>query len=213
MIGRRLTLGLVALVLASTACASGPSATRSEVDLSGLDVANLALPPSYSVLNTETGTRAQVLLHWSQIGPSQATHSTCGPERLWVWSVPAPTHPSELGDPTVRLYVCVAADASSATRFFDSVPIQETMVPQNDNYAATSVSVGRLGLRADQAAVACVWGLPTNCRAWAFFARYGSHVVSAHVISAGKPASISQDAFGRLVGSIDQSVQALLAPG
>lgn len=109
-----------------------------------------------------------------------------------------------IGDPTIQVYVCSATIEEAARNFADSVPMEDVVVPQNDNYEARPVAIPD-GVRADEAEVACVWGTPANCRAWAFLARYGSEVLSASFTLAGEGGGLDETAWAAFVESLDSA--------
>ena len=76
------------------------------------------------------------------------------------------------------------------------------IIPHDTVYEAHPVSTRELRLAADEAEVACVWGIPDAYRAWAYLARYGRYIVNAHFITIGHGGAISEQAFGRLVRSM-----------
>lgn len=171
----------------------------------GLDLDQLDLPRAYDKVNPASSMREPTPLVWTLKSAAEPLSSTCGDERVWIWT--NESRDSSLGDPTVRLYVCTSAGIEEAASQFTSIRLEDTVVPQNDNYVARTVSTEELGLSADESRMACVWGSPDRCRAWAFLARYGGHLVTTTFIVAGHGGGISKAAFERLVESVDAEVE------
>lgn len=205
----RASLAVVALIalgiLAVSVIGRLEPSQSSTMDIAALEPEALELPSEYQRFDEATQTFKTVALSWSLNASGESTESTCGSEAMWLWSQTPNEGSSQVGDPTVRLFVCTAASPVDAANFLSATPIEDTVVPRLDGiFEANSISIGDLGLQADDAAVACVWGMPDDCRAWAYAARYDRYVVNASFVLAGAGGGIDEEAFKRLVKSIDE---------
>lgn len=196
---------MLALVLcAATACGDGAGPS---VDVMSLEP-ELNLPTEYGRYDDVVDAYRPTDLNWTVEASATPTNSVCGTEAMWAWSDIPPGASS--GDPTVRMYICATPSTESAGQFIDTFAIEDSVVPQNDNFEPIAVELKEPLTNADYASVACVWGAPDECRAWAVVAQYGRYVAQAHWISAASGGALDVGSFDRLIRSIDEFARVAL---
>jgi hypothetical protein len=198
---RHVVLGLLmGMVIGGCGLASVPG--DDSTHLGSLEP-QLALPNQFLVYDPVTENLQQTDARWSMVAAGAPSANTCGDEAMWVWRHDA-RPPDTDGDPTIRLYICATNSAGSAMDSVSTTSIEDTVVPQLDDiYQATLVPLDDVGLSVRPATLACVWGTPAECRAWAFAAAYDRFVVNASFVFAAKGGTLDQEEFVAFITDLD----------
>lgn len=195
----RFTLGLISM-MALSACSTAGSAAY----LSSAHMSEVIPPAEYAPYDHALESYQATALELRLEVDGEATESNCpddGVGAMWVWA-----RGGRAGDPTFAIYLCDAQSAEIASQVFVDTPLEKTL-PELGEYRANEIDAGRLALSADEAAVACVWGEPSECRAWTFLARYDQYLVTSYFVIAAEQGRLDQDGFERSVRSLDTVVE------
>lgn len=166
----------------------------------------LALPAVYDRWNETTSSFDKVPLEWSRVATGAPDTNNCPPEgegALWMWA----NRPyKNIGDPDVHLNICDVGSPNAAADIFRRIPLERTVLPQDDFYKAWPTSTQDLNLAADEAKVACVWGNAggAQCRGWAYLARYGRYLVTSNFVIRGNRGALDGRTFVVFASSIDR---------
>lgn len=195
----RFMMGLIGVV-ALSACSTAGSAA----DLSNAHMSDVIPPAEYAPYDHALESYKATALELRLEVDGQATESNCpdnGVGAMWVW-----TRGGRAGDPTFAIYLCDAQSAEIASRVFVATPLERTL-PELGKYRASEIDADRLALSADEAATGCVWGEPSECRAWTYLARYGQYLVTSYFVIAADQGKLNQDGFERSIRSLDTVVE------
>lgn len=192
----------VLAMLVLNGCVAGT--TSSTVDPTTLDVSDVALPSEFRRYNEATAAFEIRPQNWTAVATAAPQDSACGDGFLWAWQ--AVRAGESIGDPDIRFYLCTEATAEDARRMVGSLALEEAVVPHLGVYDTSSVNAVRPMAHADESRLACMWGVADECRAWAFAANFGRHVVYGQWMSAAVHGALDQTAFEGFMISIDQAI-------